>query len=282
MTKARSRVPESASRLRRPAKISLLIARPLSSSAITMRTRRQFGGELLGLFFHARIRRRRARRVDDDEIEFGKAELGRECTRALAIEIAQRLFGRLTRTAHRRDREPHRCALRGRADALGLRAIAGSSRRPTTCPRDRNRSALRRGRDARSRRPHRSEPNRLASGPRRARRDQPHSFSRRARFSASDATWRADRPVAMTIASHSDERPVRSIVTMSSALSSSREEMMRVEKRRVRWERMSCRYSALRVACGSGLGSFLEVGHEVRPCIRQRPEFVALPNLCRS
>src|SRR4029450_6442488 len=47
------------------------------------------------------------------------------------------------------------------------------------------------------------------------------------RFSASDATWRADRPVPMTIASHSDERPLRSIVTMSSALSSSREEMMR-------------------------------------------------------
>src|ERR1700761_2349382 len=36
-----------------------------------------------------------------------------------------------------------------------------------------------------------------------------------------DATWRDERPVAMTSASASDERPSRSMVTMSSALSSS-------------------------------------------------------------
>src|SRR5471032_369061 len=41
-------------------------------------------------------------------------------------------------------------------------------------------------------------------------------------------TWREERPDAITAASHSDERPSRSMVTIFSALSSSREVRMRV------------------------------------------------------
>src|SRR5580693_1418353 len=42
------------------------------------------------------------------------------------------------------------------------------------------------------------------------------------------ATWREERPDAITAASHSAERPSRSMVTMFSALSSSSEARMRV------------------------------------------------------
>src|SRR5450432_3368821 len=42
-----------------------------------------------------------------------------------------------------------------------------------------------------------------------------------------EATWRDDRPVAMTSASASDDRPPSGIVTMSSALSSSSDRRMR-------------------------------------------------------
>jgi len=40
-------------------------------------------------------------------------------------------------------------------------------------------------------------------------------------------TWRLERPEAITTASHSEERPARSMVTISSALSSSSEIRMR-------------------------------------------------------
>jgi len=42
-----------------------------------------------------------------------------------------------------------------------------------------------------------------------------------------EATWRVERPVAMTIASQNEARPVRSIVEISSALSSSSDVRMR-------------------------------------------------------
>jgi hypothetical protein len=42
-----------------------------------------------------------------------------------------------------------------------------------------------------------------------------------------DMTWRLERPDAITTASHSEERPARSMVTISSALSSSSEMRMR-------------------------------------------------------
>src|ERR1700722_12518009 len=42
-----------------------------------------------------------------------------------------------------------------------------------------------------------------------------------------DITCRVERPLAITAASHSDERPARSTVTISSALSSSSEATMR-------------------------------------------------------
>lgn len=43
-----------------------------------------------------------------------------------------------------------------------------------------------------------------------------------------EATWRVERPLAMTNASVSEERPARSMVVMSSALSSSSDSRMRV------------------------------------------------------
>jgi hypothetical protein len=43
-------------------------------------------------------------------------------------------------------------------------------------------------------------------------------------------TWREDRPEAITAASHSAERPSRSMVTIFSALSSSREVRMRLSR----------------------------------------------------
>jgi hypothetical protein len=43
-------------------------------------------------------------------------------------------------------------------------------------------------------------------------------------------TWREDRPEAMTAASQSAERPLRSMVTIFSALSSSREVRMRLSR----------------------------------------------------
>jgi hypothetical protein len=42
-----------------------------------------------------------------------------------------------------------------------------------------------------------------------------------------DITWRVERPEAITTASHSEERSARLMVTMSSALSSSSEVLMR-------------------------------------------------------
>src|SRR5471032_321424 len=45
-----------------------------------------------------------------------------------------------------------------------------------------------------------------------------------------DMTWRLERPEAITTASHSEERPARSMVTISSALSSSSEVRMRLSR----------------------------------------------------
>jgi hypothetical protein len=42
-----------------------------------------------------------------------------------------------------------------------------------------------------------------------------------------EVTWRVERPLAMTSASVSEERPARSMVVMSSALSSSSDSRMR-------------------------------------------------------
>src|SRR5579871_6291295 len=45
-----------------------------------------------------------------------------------------------------------------------------------------------------------------------------------------DMTWREERPLAITAASQSEERPSRSMVTMASALSSSKDAMMRFKR----------------------------------------------------
>src|SRR6202012_6136919 len=59
---------------------------------------------------------------------------------------------------------------------------------------------------------------------------EPYYFRRRARWSAIEGTCRDEPPLAITSASHRDERPSRSMVTIPSALSSSNEATIRFSR----------------------------------------------------
>ncbi len=201
------------------------------------------------------------------------------------IEIAQRLFGRLTRTADRRDRKPHLNALGGRADALGLRRLRTLlADRPhafeiVVAPHfgaeqmhdhvagiDQNPIALRQAFDTHAREPPLLQTAREILGER--------------RDMATGAPCPDDDRIAQRrAAGEVDRDDVFSLVVVEGGEDAR-------QKRRVRWERMSCRYSALRVACGSGLG-LLTRGwsrgsalHQAKTGIRGASQ--SLPQLSRS